>query len=110
MLLFGEIRANYLNGTYDYMDKGLGFGQFISNIVSAVFVVSGLMAFAFLVMGGIRYLTSAGDSKAVADASKSITNAILGLAIIAAAYFLVQIIQSVLGINILEPSFVGPKP
>lgn len=106
--LFGWIKNPY-TGTYNTAVPGWGFGYFINNIVSAAFLIAGLMAFAFLVMGGIRYLTSAGDAKAVTDASKSITNAVLGLAIVAAAYFLVQILQSVLGINILTPSFSGPR-
>lgn len=109
---FGDIHANFLVEGYDPRTAaghgGGGLGAFIRNGVNALFLVAGLLTFALLLMGGIRYLTAGGDAKATEAAMKMITNAVIGLAIVIAAYGLATILAGLFGVDIFKPNFVGP--
>src|SRR3989338_9449372 len=47
-------------------------GSLISSIVALILIVSALAAFLYLVMGGIRWITSGGDKAAVDSARNQI--------------------------------------
>lgn len=74
-------------------------GKLISSSVSVIIIVAGILIFVFLVWGGIEWLTSGGDKAHVENAQKRITNALIGLAIIAAAWALSQIITTFFGVQ-----------
>lgn len=76
-------------------------GDVINTFVVAAIILSGLTAFAFLIMGGFQYLTSGGDKTQAQAARDRITYAILGLAIVAAAVAIIQVIGAVFGINLI---------
>lgn len=65
-----------------------------------IFPVAGVILFAYLVWGGFDYLTSMGDPKKAEVGKNKITNAIVGFVIIFVAYWIVQIIDYVLGLKI----------
>jgi len=73
-----------------------------------VAVAAGILLFAYLLFGGFKYITAGGDEKAVDSAKRMLTNAVVGMIIIAFAYFIVGIIGKVLGIEIFKLEF--PKP
>lgn len=103
--VFGTIDpAGYLN----YGKSGSGLASFISNLVSVIIIVSGIAFFAYLAMGGLRYITAGGDVKQTQEAGKQITNAIIGLAIVVGAYAVTRVMSQVLGFDIFHPIFVGP--
>ncbi len=104
---FGEIPNPYPDHGYPTDSPGLGI--FINNIVQMVMVVGGLLFFGLLVYSGIQYLTSGGNEDAVESAQNTITYAVIGLVIIAAAWFIVSILETVLGVDILNPVFTGPE-
>ncbi|MCL5411818.1 MAG: pilin [Patescibacteria group bacterium] len=91
-----------------YGDNISGLGKLINNGFFAVVTIAGLAFLAYLIMGGIKYLTSGGDSKAAQSARETITNALIGLVIVTSVWFIALIIQTILGINILDPEFIGP--
>lgn len=75
-------------------------GQLLSTLVTAAIIVAGLAAFIFLIVGGFQYLTSGGDKAAAQAARDRITYAIMGLAIVAAAVAIIQVLGAVFGFNI----------
>lgn len=75
-------------------------GHLVSNVVSAAFIISGIAFFIMLVMGGMEYLTSGGDKAKVEAASKRITAALIGLAIVASSYAVYVIVLEFFGINL----------
>ncbi|MFW6110138.1 MAG: hypothetical protein ACOC6Q_01810, partial [Patescibacteria group bacterium] len=79
------------------------------NVVNAVFVVGGLLLFGYLIFGGFKFMTAGGDEEAVEKAKTMLTNAIIGLIIIATAYFITLILGQILAIDILHPEFTGPQ-
>lgn len=72
----------------------------VSKLLPVVISLSGLAAFAFLIMGGIKYISAGGDEKALGDAKKTITNALVGLLIVFVAFWIIRILETVLGLNI----------
>lgn len=106
--IFGNIYANHLAGQYAANPSGFGLAYFIQNFVTALFLVAGLVTFAYLLIGGLRYLTSGGDVKAMEEATKIITSAVIGLIIVVGAYGIARILAGVTGIDIFHPVFQGP--
>jgi len=69
-----------------------------ANIISIAVVFAGLAVFLMLITGGLKYLTSGGDPKAVEAAQKTMTFAVLGLVIIIAAYLILNFLSVFTGI------------
>lgn len=74
-------------------------GKFISGLISIALIIAGILTFTFLVWGGIEWLTSGGDKGRTENARNRITAALVGLAIIAASYAIMLLIQNVLGLS-----------
>lgn len=57
----------------------------ISNLVNIVLVGVGLVAVIYLIWGGVTYVTAGGDAEKASKGRITITNAIIGIVIIAAS-------------------------
>lgn len=77
-------------------------GSIISAALPLVVSSVGLLMFGYLILGGIKYITAAGDSKQTQEASKTITNAVIGLTIVFTSFWIVRIIETVFGLKITE--------
>mgnify|MGYP003331944009 CR=1 FL=1 len=82
-----------------------GFGNFLSGLMSAVMVIAALLAFLFLLWGAIEWITSGGDKSKLESARNKISQALVGLIVLAATTALFMLIQQFLGICVL--SFSG---
>ena len=91
--------------------KNLTASGMVSGAISLVLVVVSLIFFFILVIGGLKWITSGGDEKKVAAARAQITNALIGLVIVFAAWAIMNLIGTVFGIKLLEtltfPTFTG---
>ena len=86
-------------------------GRLVSTGVSVVIIVSGILVFVYLVWGGLEWLTSGGDKGKTESARNRITAALVGLAIIAASWALVQIISYFFGVQSgLGGTLTIPRP
>lgn len=74
-------------------------GAVINNAVPLIFSFAGIALLLMLLSGGFGILTSSGDAKKLEGAKGRLTNAILGFFIIFVAYWLVQIVGIIFGIN-----------
>ncbi|MFH0749888.1 MAG: hypothetical protein V1917_03165 [Candidatus Gottesmanbacteria bacterium] len=89
---------------------GTIIGSLISNIVGLLFIFAFLLTLLYLIMGGIQWLTSGGEKAQLEQARNKITNALVGLVIVAAAYAIFTLVGQFLGIDIkalIIPSFKG---
>jgi hypothetical protein len=77
-----------------------GLEGLFENVVSAILGLAGVVLFIVLVMGGIKYLSSGGDPKAIEEAKKSLTSALIGIVLIASAYLILALIQNITGIDV----------
>lgn len=85
------------------------FGKLFSGAVVILLLVAFVLAFFFLIIGGITWLTSGGDKSGVESARGRIIAAIIGLIIVASTWAIFKLIGNVLGYDILGgfkvPSF-----
>jgi hypothetical protein len=90
--------------------QDLTISGIISGAISLVLIVVALVFFFILVIGGLKWVTSGGDEKKVGAARAQITNALIGLAIVFAAWAIMKLIGTLFGIDILGglsiPSFI----
>lgn len=105
VLLTGVVHAQFQHSEIT-VDRPPGFqvtdvGTIISGAVGAAFIIAGLLVFAYLVWGGIQWITAGGDKANIESARGRISNALVGMAIIAAAYAIVLLLQYVFGYNVL---------
>ena len=106
-LLAGMVIA--AENTIDIRPKGKEFGRLgeltVPNIVSGairlILVVAALVAFVFLIIGGIRWVTSGGDKEKTTRAQQTLTAALVGLVIVFASWAIIKLIQTFFGIQIL---------
>jgi len=52
-------------------------------------------------MSGYSFMSSLGDESRIRNVQKEVTNSLFGLLIVVASYFLMQIIEKILGLSIL---------
>ncbi len=69
-----------------------GAGGVIDKVTSTILAVLGFLAVIMLIIGGVKYTTSAGDAKAVTDAKNTILYALIGLAIAILSYSIVKFV------------------
>lgn len=70
--------------------------EFILRIINIALTVAGLIAVLFLIIGGFRYITSAGNEETAEQAKKIITNAIIGIVVIILSFVIVRVISNAL--------------
>jgi hypothetical protein len=79
-------------------------GKVISGVIQILFIVAALASFLWLVQGGLSWITAGGDTKKTGEAGKQITNALIGLLIVAMAWAIMTLIGKFLHINIFSPT------
>ncbi len=67
-----------------------------SFVINLLFSVGIIIAVAFLIYGGIKWILSGGDEKAVEAARNHIIAAIIGLIIVVGAFFILNIVFTLL--------------
>lgn len=68
----------------------------IQYYVELFLAIVGIIAVAFIVYGGFRYITSGGNDEVAESAKKTITNAIIGLVVIILSYIIVVVTMNAL--------------
>ena len=85
-------------------------GTVVRNLVIIAFFAAGLFFLAQVLIGGISWINAGGDPKAMEAARSRITNAVIGLVIVAASFGITLIATYALGINIFQPGGVTLPP
>ncbi|MFH2019429.1 MAG: hypothetical protein ABII80_02350 [bacterium] len=78
------------------------FNTLFNNILPNVYLAAGLVIFVMIVIGGFTILANSGNQEKTAEGAKTITSAIIGLLVLFASYWIIQIVQVVTGIQILN--------
>ena len=86
-------------GVIDINKENLKLGEIVSGLLPYLFAGAGLFLLLYLIFRGFQLMTSGGDPKKMQEAKGKITNALVGFIIVFIAYWLVQIIGSVLGLG-----------
>jgi hypothetical protein len=94
--LESKIGLNFIGGN---------LGDIISTLLPYLFTLAGFLLLLYLIYGGFELMISTGDPKKIQEAKGKITNALVGFIIIFAAYWLVQIVSGILGIEVFREIF-----
>lgn len=73
----------------------------LNNVLPNVYVAAGVVIFFMFILGGFKVISSASDSHKMEEGKKTITFAIMGLLVVFASYWIIQLVQVVTGLQIL---------
>ncbi|OGM19342.1 hypothetical protein A2685_02190 [Candidatus Woesebacteria bacterium RIFCSPHIGHO2_01_FULL_37_10] len=76
--------------------------------VDIILGFAGIALFLMLILGGFKYITSGGDPKAAESARNTLTYAIGGLVLIASAYLIIKIAESITGADLTNFAIFRP--
>lgn len=79
--------------------------SFINILLPTAYVVSGLVILFLFVFGGLSIIMAGDNQKGVDKGKEAIKSAVIGFLIIFTAYWIIQIIEIVIGVQILNPGF-----
>jgi hypothetical protein len=79
-----------------------GISGLVSSVLNYVFPIAGILVFVYLLYGGFSLMLAVGNEEGVREGKAKITNAIIGFVIIFVAYWIVQILEFILGVNLLN--------
>ena len=86
------------SGSSDFTEKVSFKEQFISvanKVISLILLITGVLAVLYLIWSGIQYITSSGNPEKTKLARAGIINAVIGIVIIVAAYFIIKFAVSI---------------
>jgi hypothetical protein len=86
----------------DYTKGGTGLGAIISQLIGALFIAGFLLALVFLLMGGISWITSGGDKTKLEKARDEITNSLMGIVVVAAAWAISILVANFFGLDLTK--------
>ena len=87
-------------------------GTLIGNFIGLFIIIAGIMVLIYLAWGGIEWISSAGDKAAMEGARNRITNALIGLGIVVAAWAIMTLTSDFFGLNFPNlpiPSLSGDR-
>lgn len=72
------------------------------NVVTAAFLFAGIIALIFIILSGIKFLTSGGDPKQLEGAKNTLTYAILGFILILLSFAILNFISGITGVPCIK--------
>ena len=105
----GFTQSGSIEGPGSFQKSYMAFGGLeiiVSRLIGAITAVAGLAFLVYFILGGINWITAAGDQAKVDKAKKQLTDAAIGLVVVVVTYFVVGIVGTVLGIDILNPAAI----
>jgi len=96
------------SGISDVTDTSAGLINFLSNIITLLFTLSGLFVFINLILAGYLYLSAGGDPQKIAQAGNKILFSIIGLIIVVASFIIAALLGQVIfkdPMALIKPKF-----
>ena len=81
----------------------------VQNAIKFILITAFILAFIFLIIGGIRWIVAGGDEKGVAGARGMITAALIGLVIVLVSFALIRLIEVFFSISIISGELEIPS-
>ena len=97
----GEAQSQDLQGSQFHNSSDGGFGIWLSNIMTVAMTLAAILVLFFMVWGAIEWITSGGEKGKIESGRNKISNAVVGLIVLAATTALFLIVEEFLNINVL---------
>ena len=97
--------GNVIIPTADIGFKAPSFSDVMTFTIRLVFVIAGLLALFYLLLGAMAWITSGGAKENVDKAREKITNAMIGLVLVFVVFGVIALMEVVLnrGLGITKP-------
>ena len=102
--IFGEIKPPIENSPFFTPQDGSGIFIFLSAIFKLAGTIAGIYFVVQIIIAGFNYLSANGDEKKTSQAWAIIWQSLIGIAIVASAFVLANVIGNWIGIDILNPT------
>lgn len=86
-------------------EADVGLEKLVSNLIGVGTIVAGIILVGYFIYGAVQWSAAGGDKAQIDTAKKTITNAVIGIVIVAAGMIVVSIVETVLGISITRPEW-----
>ncbi len=98
-----NIGSSFLNNTDGNLYRAENVTKYVSAILSGAISIAGIILLFLLMGGGIGMISGAGknDPKAVETGKKTATSALIGFIVVFSTYWIVKLIESITGLNLL---------
>ncbi|MBI5530694.1 MAG: hypothetical protein HY918_04310 [Candidatus Doudnabacteria bacterium] len=91
---------NQFNGVFANMpDQYCSASALLLWVIQLLLVMSGIVAVLFVMLGGVWYLTAAGNDEQAEKGKKTLINAIIGLVVILLAATIVRVVSNTLALG-----------
>lgn len=100
--------SNPAVGQYGQGEGGEAFALLIANTWRAVILVGGLALLLYLVWGGAKWILAGSEAAKVDEAKEQITQAVIGMVVLAATVAVAFFFGEVFDMDLLNPVFYGP--
>jgi len=74
----------------------------LNNLIPNIYVAAGIVIFFMILFGGYTIIVGGSDTHKLDEGKKTITSAIIGLVVLFASYWIIQLIQVITGVPILN--------
>ncbi len=98
-----EIGSQFLGGSEGKLGDPQYVGIYTSAIISGAISIAGIILLFLLIAGGVGIISGAGknDPKAIESGKKTATSALIGFVVVFSAYWIVKLVESITGLNLL---------
>jgi hypothetical protein len=80
--------------------ENIQVGNIIPAALRILLIAAAVVALVFLIIGGIKWITSGGDKAQVESARGTVTSALIGLMVVLAAWALLTLVSYFFGVNV----------
>jgi hypothetical protein len=95
MIWLEKAKAAYKWELFTPKDPGSGdansIGGLLDQVISLILMIAGALAVIYLIYSGILYITAAGNPDQAKKGQQGVINAVIGIVIIVAVYFIVRV-------------------
>ena len=102
MKSLADIGSDFI-GTNPNLTTQEGVGKIVSAIIAGSLSIAGVILLFLLIGGGIAMIAGAGksDPQSVEKGKKAATSALIGFVVVFSAYWIVKLIETITGLNLI---------
>ena len=89
--------------------RDLTIGTVVSVAIKVLVVIASVLFFLWLVLGGIKWITSGGDKNKTEEARQQITAALVGLVVVFSAWAIARLIDILFGVDLFNLNITSVK-
>lgn len=95
--------GNTFLGEGAFLTEEAHVGKLVSNVLTAALSLAGIILIVYFIIGGIGIMAGAGNDnpEQAAKGKKAATSAAIGFVVVFAAYWIVQLIEVITGLNLI---------